>query len=178
MTGNGSGLVNSVTEQPTDDLAGSAGGLAAGQADPAAGPADPAAGPAGLAAGLNGSAADLAGSLNTSLSELDSQFTTSVDAEAAARAATEQLAARLESVAEALRRPISLLHGRAEYWAHGDGRRNGDPDRALTQIAAYAAEAEALLDEVDEALCTDPVRPDPDKAPSDPDRTRTESPGP
>ena len=36
MTGNGSGLVNSVTEQPTDDLAGSAGGLAAGPADPAA----------------------------------------------------------------------------------------------------------------------------------------------
>jgi hypothetical protein len=130
MTGNGSGLVNPVAEQQAGDLAGSAGGLAAG---------------------LAGSAAGLAGSLNTSLSELDSQFTTSVHAEAAARAATEQLAARLESVAGALRRPISLLHGRAEHWAHGDGRRNGDPDRALTQIEAQVAGAEAVLDELDDA---------------------------
>jgi hypothetical protein len=129
MTGNGSGLVNPGAEQPAVDLAGSAGERAAG---------------------LAGSAAGLAGSLTTSLSELDSQFTTSVHAEAAARAATEQLAARLESVAEALRRPISLLHGRAENWAHGDGRRSGDPDRALSQIEAQAAAAEAVLDELND----------------------------
>ncbi len=144
MTGSGGGLVNPGAERPAGDLAGSAGGLAAGLAGSAAGLA-------GSAAGLAGSAAGLAGSLTTSLSELDSQFTTSVHAEAAARAATEQLAARLESVAGALRRPISLLHGRAEHWAHGDGRRSGDPDRALSQIEAQAAAAEAVLDELNDA---------------------------
>ena len=112
------------------------------------------------------------------MSELDSQFATSGDAEAAARAATEQLAARLESVAGALRRPISLLHGRAEHWAHQDRRGSSDPDRTLTQIAAYAADAEALLDEMDAALFTDPVRPNQGKTPTDPYRTREESPGP
>ncbi len=54
-------------------------------------------------------------------------------------------------MAGALRRPISLLHGRAEHWAHRDQDRSADPDRALGQIAAYAADAEALLDEVDDA---------------------------
>jgi hypothetical protein len=92
---------------------------------------------------------DPAGALDTALTRLDSQLTASVAAEEAARAATEELAARLESVAEALRRPISLLHGRAEHWAHRDGRRSSDPDRALTQIVTQAADAEALLDELD-----------------------------
>jgi hypothetical protein len=54
-------------------------------------------------------------------------------------------------VAEALRRPISLLHGRAEHWTHQDGHQNGDPDRALAQIEAQAADAEALLDQIDDA---------------------------
>ena len=129
VAGHGSGLAHPVPERPADDLAGSAGGLAGG---------------------LAGSAGGLAGSLNTSLSELDRQFTASVESEGAARAATEQLAARLESVAEALRRPISLLHGRAEHWAHQDGR-SGDPDRALAQIEAQAADAAALLDQIDDA---------------------------
>lgn len=93
----------------------------------------------------------LAGSLNTALSQLDRQFTASENAEAVARAATGLLAARLESVAEALRRPISLLHGRAEHWAHRDRGPRGDPDRALTQITGQVADAEALLDEVDDA---------------------------
>ena len=129
VAGHGSGLAHPVPERPADDLAGSAGGLAGG---------------------LAGSAGGLAGSLNTSLSELDRQFTASVESEGAARAATEQLAARLESVAEALRRPISLLHGRAEHWTHQDGR-SGDPDRALAQIEAQAADAAALLDQIDDA---------------------------
>jgi hypothetical protein len=98
-----------------------------------------------------GPAGGLAGSLHTVLSRLDGQAVASGGAAAAADAAAGQLAARLESVAGALRRPISLLHGRAEHWAHRDQGRSADPDRALGQIAAYAAEAEALLDEVDEA---------------------------
>jgi hypothetical protein len=129
VAGHGSGLAHPVPERPADDLAGSGGDLADD---------------------LAGSAGGLAGSLNTSLSELDRQFTASVESEGAARAATEQLAARLESVAEALRRPISLLHGRAEHWTHQDGR-SGDPDRALAQIEAQAADAEALLDQIDDA---------------------------
>jgi hypothetical protein len=141
VAGHGSGLAHPVLERPADDLAGSAGDLA-----------DDLAGSAGdLAGGLAGSAGGLAGSLHTSLSELDRQFTASVESEGAARAATEQLAARLESVAEALRRPISLLHGRAEHWTHQDGHQNGDPDRALAQIEAQAADAEALLDQIDDA---------------------------
>jgi hypothetical protein len=130
VAGHGSGLAHPVPERPADDLAGSGGDLADD---------------------LAGSAGGLAGSLNTSLSELDRQFTASVESEGAARAATEQLAARLESVAEALRRPISLLHGRAEHWTHQDGHQNGDPDRALAQIEAQAADAEALLDQIDDA---------------------------
>jgi hypothetical protein len=130
VAGHGSGLAHPVPERPADDLAGSGGDLADD---------------------LAGSAGRLAGSLNTSLSELDRQFTASVESEGAARAATEQLAARLESVAEALRRPISLLHGRAEHWTHQDGHQNGDPDRALAQIEAQAADAEALLDQIDDA---------------------------
>ncbi len=93
----------------------------------------------------------MAGSLDTALSQLDSQLTASAAAEVAAHAATEQLAARLESVVEAMRRPISLLHGRAEHWAHRDASRGGDPDRALTQIVAQVADAEALLDELDDS---------------------------
>jgi hypothetical protein len=96
-------------------------------------------------------AGGLAGSLHAVLSRLDGQAAASGGAAAAADAATGQLAARLESVAGALRRPISLLHGRAEHWAHRDQGRSADPDRALGQIAAYAADAEALLDEVDDA---------------------------
>ena len=97
----------------------------------------------------------LTGSLHTVLSRLDRQAAASAGAEGAADTATEQLAARLESVAGALRRPISLLHGQAEYWraehwAHRDRARSADPDRALGQIAAYAADAQALLDEVDD----------------------------
>jgi hypothetical protein len=98
----------------------------------------------------------MAGSLDTALSQLDSQLTASVAAEAAARAATEQLAARLESAAQALRRPISLLHGRAEHWAHQDRpRSSSDPDRALTQLVAQVADAEALLDELDDTELDD-----------------------
>jgi hypothetical protein len=97
--------------------------------------------------GLDGG---LAGSLHTVLSRLDGQAAASAEAEGAADTATGQLAARLESVAGALRRPISLLHGRAEHWAHRDQGRSADPDRALNQIAAYAADAEALLDQVDD----------------------------
>lgn len=99
----------------------------------------------------------LAGSLNTMLSRLDERVTASTDAGTAARAATEELAGRLESVAQELRRPVSLLHGQAEHWTHRDRHRSGDPDRALTQIARHAARAEALLDVVDEG--GPPVRP-------------------
>lgn len=134
VAGDSRGLVRPVPERPADDLAGDL-------AEPAG----------GLADGLAGSAGGLAGSLTTSVGELDRQFTASVHAEAAARAATEQLAGRLESVAEALRRPISLLHGRAEHWAHRDASRGDDPDRALTQIKDQVADAEALLDELDDA---------------------------
>jgi hypothetical protein len=159
VAGHGSGLAHPAPERPAGDLAGSAGDLAddlAGSAgdlaDGLAGSAgDLAGGLAGSAGGLAGSAGGLAGSLHTSLSELDRQFTASVESEGAARAATEQLAARLESVAEALRRPISLLHGRAEHWTHQDGHQNGDPDRALARIEAQAADAEALLDQIDDA---------------------------
>jgi hypothetical protein len=151
VAGHGSGLAHPAPERPAGDLAGSAGDLADDLAGSAGDLADDLAGSAGdLAGGLAGSAGGLAGSLHTSLSELDRQFTASVESEGAARAATEQLAARLESVAEALRRPISLLHGRAEHWTHQDGHQNGDPDRALAQIEAQAADAEALLDQIDD----------------------------
>jgi hypothetical protein len=114
-----------------------------------------------------------AGSLNTVLSQFGSQVTASEDAAAAAHASTGQMAARLESVAEALRRPVSLLHGQAEHWqaehrahrAPRDRRRSGDPDRALSQVLAYAADAEALLAAADEAPFTDPAPPNPDKTP-------------
>ncbi len=96
------------------------------------------------------SAGGLTGSLNTVLSQFGSQVTASENAAAAAQAATEQMASRLESVAGALRRPISLLHGRAEHWAHRDRRRSGDPDRALTQVVAQVADAETLLDGLDD----------------------------
>jgi hypothetical protein len=119
-----------------------------------------------------------AGSLNTALSQLGSQFTASAAAAAAAHAATGQTVSRLESVAEALRRPISLLHGRAEQWAHRDRRGSGDPERALTQILAYAADAEALLAAVDEAPGTDPAPPNPGNTPNDPHRAREKPPGP
>ena len=105
-----------------------------------------------LAQRVPGRAGDgLAGSLNTMLSQLDARFTASTEAEAAASAATGQLAGRLAAAADQLRRPISLLHGQAEHWAHRDRRRSADPARALTQIAAHAARAEALLPEPDPA---------------------------
>lgn len=131
-------------------------------------------------------AGGLAGSLNSMLSQLEARFTASMDEEAAARAATGQIAGRLISVADQLRRPISLLHGQAEHWAHRDRRRSADPDRELTQIAAHAARAEALLPEPDPAdapdareaaLFTDSVHRNPDKTPSDPHRSREKSPG-
>ncbi len=112
----------------------------------------------GLAQRVPGPAArGLAASLNSMLSRLDEQGTASASAETAARAATAEMVGRLESVAQELRRPISLLHGQAEHWTHRDrhrdrhrdGHGNGDADRALNQIAAHAARAEALLDEMD-----------------------------
>jgi hypothetical protein len=192
MPGDGGELVHPVPERPAGDLAGDLAGPAGDLAGPAssmagpassmAGPASSMAGPAssmaGPASSMAGPASGMAGSLGTALGQLDGQLTASVDAEAAARAATEQLAARLESVTEALRRPISLLHGRAEHWANQDRRGSSDPDRALTQIAAYAADAEALLDEMGGALFTDPIPPNQGKAPTDPHRTREETPGP
>ncbi len=96
-------------------------------------------------------AGDLARSLNSMLDQLEARLAASAEAEAAARSATDRMAGRLESVAQTLRRPISLLHGAADRWAHPGRPTGGDPDRALTQIAAHAAAAEAVLDEVDDA---------------------------
>ena len=105
-------------------------------------------------------AGGLTGSLHTALSRLDGQAATSGGAADDADAATEHLAARLESVAGGLRRPISLLHWQAEHWqaehgqaehrAHRDRAHSAAPERTLGQIAAYAADAEALLDQVDD----------------------------
>ncbi len=91
-------------------------------------------------------AGSLARSLNTMLNQLGARFTASADAAAAARAATDRMAGHLFSVGDQLRRPVSLLHGQAEHWAHRD-RGSADPDRVLTQIATHAARAEALLAE-------------------------------
>jgi hypothetical protein len=85
------------------------------------------------------------------LDQLAARFTASAEAEAAARSATDRMAGRLESVARTLRRPVSLLHGAADHWAHPGRPTGGDPDRALSQIAGHAAAAEAALDEVDNA---------------------------
>ena len=124
----------------------------------------------------------LAGSLNATLSQLNARRTASADAAVAARAATDRMAGHLESVAGQLRRPVSLLHGQARRWAHRDDRdddQNGGPDRALTQIAAHAARAEALLADLDEAAqphFTDLAHADPGKTPSDPHQSRETSP--
>lgn len=118
-------------------------------------------------------------SLSTMLSQLDERFAASTDAEAAASAATGQLTGRLVAVADQLRRPISLLHGRAEHWAHHDRCSTAGADHALDEIAAEAARAEVLLDQaglggsgLDEAdagdaLSTRLVRQDRDKPGSD-----------
>jgi HAMP domain-containing protein len=98
----------------------------------------------------------LAGSMNSTLSQLDARFTASTEAEAAARSATDRMSDDLASLAEALRRPVSLLHGLADYCRHGDQRGTADLDRAVDQVAAEAARAEALLDEVDSAPSTGP----------------------
>jgi alcohol dehydrogenase class IV len=100
------------------------------------------------------------------LSQLDARFTASADAEAVARSATDQMAHDLESLAAALRRPVSLLHGMADSWPHHRRRGTGEADPALDHLTAAAARVEALLDEADSALFTDPARAKPDKTPS------------
>lgn len=92
-------------------------------------------------------------SLSSSLSQIGVRFTASAQAEQAAQSTADQLSQQLTPVAEALRRSISLLHGRAEHWAHHDRRTAAEADRALDEVAAEAARAEALLDEagLDEA---------------------------
>ncbi len=107
----------------------------------------------------------LARSLNAMLSQLGARCTASADAAAAARAATDRMAGPLGRWPQ-LRRPVSLLHGQAEHWAHRDDRgAQRRPGPRADQIAP-PARAEALLadlDEADEALFTDPVREDPGK---------------
>ena len=107
-----------------------------------------------------------AGWLDSMLSQLDARFTASADAEAVARSATDQMAHDLESLAAALRRPVSLLHGMADSWPHHRRRGTGEADPALDHLTAAAARVEALLDEADSALFTDPARAKPDKTPS------------
>jgi len=114
----------------------------------------------------------LAGSLNSMLGQLEARFTASTEAEAAARSATDRMSEDLASLAGALRRPVSLLHGLADYCRHGDQRGTADLDRAVDQVAAEAARAEALLDEVDSAPCTDSVRAERDTTTTGPHQTR------
>ncbi len=133
----------------------------------------------------------LAGSLNQLLGQLEARLTASAGAETAACSATDQLGRAVESMAEALRRPVSLLHGQAEHWAHQDRRSTADADRAMdqvatetaraealldeaSQLATQTAHAEALLDEAGDALFTDPVRPDPGNGRTGPVKSRQE----
>ena len=133
----------------------------------------------------------LAGSLNQLLGQLEARLTASAGAETAACSATDQLGRAVESMAEALRRPVSLLHGQAEHWAHQDRRSTADADRAMDQVATETARAEALLDEASQlatetahaealldeagdALFTDPVRPDPGNGRTGPVKSRQE----
>jgi len=91
----------------------------------------------------------LAGSLHRTQRELHTRFAASAEADAAARSATDQMSRDVAAVAESLRRPISLLHGVAEHWAHHDQRGAAAADRALDQVATEAAHAETLLDQLD-----------------------------
>jgi hypothetical protein len=99
-----------------------------------------------------GTGENLAESLNQMLSQLEERLTASAEAEAAARAVTARMGRAVESVVQALRRPVSLLHGLAEHWTHHDRRGAADAVRALDQVAAEAARAEAVLEEADDAL--------------------------
>ena len=94
----------------------------------------------------------LAGSLNSMLSQVEARFTAAADAAAAAHSATGRIGRSVESVAESLRRPVSLLHGLAEHWAHHGGHGAAAADRAVGQVATEVARAEELLDEADGAL--------------------------
>lgn len=114
-----------------------------------------------LSSGMQERADDgLAESVTGALAQLEARCSASAEAEQAARSATDQVSRDLAAVAEALRRPVSLLHGTAEHWTHHGRHGTEDADRALDQVATAAARAEAVLDQLDSARCDPAVSRD------------------
>lgn len=81
--------------------------------------------------------------LNPVLGQLN-QARQEAGAPAAAWASTERLRQTVAEISQELRRPVSVLHGLAEYWCQQETLPPGERERMLRRVAAEVARIEAL----------------------------------
>jgi HAMP domain-containing protein len=67
---------------------------------------------------------------------------------AAARASTERLRQTVVEISQELRRPVSVLHGLAQYWRQQGTLPPGERERMLRRVAAEVARIEAITSDL------------------------------